>query len=998
MVEKNNTFLDSISFSSDSWRDITNNEWRKIKEDKNKLLSSINNVEKKEIFLSKISEIDNFFANNENNIYKTSENELSVLKEILITENEKISFENISYRFFVNSRSLDTYNVLCNEIWLDLRNIFNWYDKYITKNLSKVDSKIRNKIYKSIWIKVIKSLEKIYDIKNEHPNNFKDYRWVMNEAVQDELDFVNDILLPSAVIYQNKDSVNWSIYDKDAKLEELEEMFNAPVNEDWDFDEWLFSTQITFDNSIDYQANFLQLNWVENVIGVDILSDEDKKIEADVMIKYIAYVTTMLIPYAWALTSVPSDLIDVFSSAEWTIESMKLSWLIPEDFHMSKHWYDTVFWVAWLVWTAFWAQAVWKWWKFAKAFSRLYSLWLKWSEIKRRIRECELFLKNRKNIEIVETYSNWVLKIDNTESLLLKSDDELSKYFLSVIQKHPEIKEIDISSIKDKALKAKLNHIIWLNYPLLNISRLMPWQKVVDITFLWVKDLNDWISKEFVDLFNDKFKDYILINFKCHVKEPKHWRLIRSDYKHITFSLPHEKNIFQVLFWWWGNRKDLIKEIFDSISEKELLDVMKHSSKKMTRNEIRKKLLDSFDFWVWVSRVPWKKWDIVSNKIKLESFYKTEISSRVKPKWDKIELTNYNFDTTKQFSINAFKIESEIIKKFEWQTYKYDWVDYSIVKKIPSWEEIINPYLLRCVRKNKNIWNTELYSMVEEYISNINNAFDFISPVIKSKKWDAFEDINKIAESLNKWKIHISSLEKNYKWTYTANALEAVSAWKEWMRVFVDIVDMWIMNLTDFRELAKKVVSWKITSNNIWELLDAWLSVTNKFQSFVKEIEKIPWAKVSLWGDEVFIFIEWKKIEEKSDIINKITHVLNNNQLRARVSYSFDKTVNKTFDKLDSLTKINKIIEKKIEEIIVWWNTLYRVPNNLTLDINPNIVWKKDWDYDKFLENIESSIDYVKLLDVIQSMKVKSLEIWWFDNVKIYLTKKSSNEYILSIK
>jgi hypothetical protein len=304
--------------------------------------------------------------------------------------------------------------------------------------------------------------------------------------------------------------------------------------------------------------------------------------------------------------------------------------------------------------------------------------------------------------------------------------------------------------------------------------------------------------------------------------------------------------------------------------------------------------------------------------------------------------------------------------------------------------------LLRYVRKWKNINNLELDLLVKSYLDNINNAFDFISPVINKDK--DFDNINKIWAEINSWKISKSSLEKNYKWTYTAKAIEAISEWKEWMRIFVDIVDMWIMNLRDFRSLAKKVALWKIKWDNITELLDAWLSVTKQFQDFVKEIEKIPWSKVSLWWDEVFIFIEWKTPKEIWDIIAKISENLDNNNLRWRVSYSFDKNSKWIFDSLDSLTKINKVVEKKIEEVIVWWKILYEVPNNLTLDINPKIIWNEEWDFDKFLKQMESSINFVKLLDVIQSKKVWEMKIWKFDDKIVSLKRNNSNEFILSIK
>lgn len=1017
------------------------------KDNTKKILSSISDSQFKSNFENDYSKLDSIFDKSKELLKDDTKLNLSNLKDnINYWKDIKLSISEIKDKFLISDNfDLRKSNEVLANIWLDLSNQFNWYDEYIKNNLSNLDKNILDKVYKSIWIKICNTTNLVLELYNNHKKDFKDYRWIINEKVQDELSFVNEKLLPSLAYYsKNKkqiDSYNnwfdrqdrhwklyalswWDFYLLESKLREIEEMISWDVNNNWDFIEWNFFQKISWVYTQDILdksdlGDKRLLSGIPNVDWVDILSDADKELEGDIMIKYLAFVWTMIIPYAWVVTSVPSDYRDAFSDVEWTIATMKSYWLVPEEYQMSKHWYDNVLWVIWLIWTGFWAQWISKSFKFTKVYIKLQKLWLSWEEISKRISSYSEIFKSKVinkwnsnvnhydfiEIKPIEKHywldkglsTEYSLKINNESALLWKTDEELNNYFLSLLKNNPSVKVIDISDVQDNILKYKLNHIIWLNYPLLNISRLNPWQNVVDITFLWVKDLNDLVSKEFVDLFNWKFKSAVELSFHSHVKEPKHWRLVRSNYKHVTFSLPHEKDPLNILFWDIKSKQEFLLKIFNSISDLEFESSMKNSSKKLSKEEIKSILFDKFDFGVWITRVPWEKWENIHMKQKLESFYKAEISSRVMTQSDNIKFIKYDFETTKNYSLDVFKYEKEVVEKYLGKFFIHDWVEYDIISKLPNWEKVINPYLLRYVRKWKDIWNAELNLLVNNYIDSINNAFDFISPVIKFDWHDSFTETSRIWESIKNWNLSLSVFQKNYKGTYTYKALEKISDWKEWMRVFVDIVDMGIMNLEDFRWLAKKVVNWDITWNNIEELLDAGLSVTKKFQYFIKEIEKIPWSKVSLGWDEVFIFFEWRTKSETDSILSSITEWLNNQSIRWRVAYSFESDNNKVFDNLDGLTKVNKILEKKIEELIVWWNMFSKIPNNITLDIDPKIIWNWEGDYERFLSLFESSVDFVKLLELINLDRVWVKKIWEFEDKVINLKKNWADEYILSI-
>lgn len=269
------------------------------------------------------------------------------------------------------------------KIWLNFWKLLFWYRKYINENLSWLDPKIINKIKKSIKIKVLNSANKVNEIIERAKSGNEDilsYRWIINEKIWDELSFINYELLPTAALYLKKDNIDFWYFDKWAKTEEMDEMFNSPIDKNWNFDEWFFSTQIVFDYEKWIDIPVLEKNKIPKVVWVDMLSEKDRDIEWNIMLKYIAFVSTMLLPVAWAITSVPSDIVDMLGSDEWVLNSMKITWLLTDEennYKMNKNWFDPVFWAAWLVWTAFWAQWLFKWWKFAIALTKLERLWFK---------------------------------------------------------------------------------------------------------------------------------------------------------------------------------------------------------------------------------------------------------------------------------------------------------------------------------------------------------------------------------------------------------------------------------------------------------------------------------------------------------------------------------------------------------------------------------------------------------------------------------------------
>jgi len=687
--------------------------------------------------------------------------------------------------FKFNNNEKKQLNNLKNKLdfyWLNIEQQLLWYNKYITKNLSKLHPNIQNKIKKSIKLKILWLNSKLWDLisNNKDINN----KWIINETIQNELHFVNDILLPSAVIYQNKDSVNWSIYDKDAKLEELEEMFNAPVNEDWDFDEWLFSTQITFDNSINYQANFLQLNWVEKIKWIDLLSEKDKKIEWDVMIKYLAFVWTMLIPYAWAATSVPSDFKDLFTSEEWVLDTMKdyhiLSWE-ELNYKMDKHWFDTIFWFVWLVWTAFWAQAVSKWWKFTKVITKLERLWFTTETIFKEIKKYQDIFK-AKLFEWKEITKKWTKKvfewINKTKEVLKNSELVRSLIWLSKKAK----------SQKD------INHI---KKSLLDLLDSIPVTK----------------SKELVETMFPEIRNVLNSNFPWIVFDWE-WKARMTDREFIK--------------WWIENPVTIFDSHLPIERQMEIyLKLMKDlpEANKLKNSDLLKQEAEQLKNWEKTAENMWyiEAWTIdrlETIKKSLSTFRKLMTRNRTNPSKE-LEKQIKQWEKENDYSQIQTEIKTLTDKVNIWRT---EYVKNNILNDI-QWDDVSTFFTEKVFKKS----DTE---KINEYKKSLDKKW------IKYSVKEDWEKIQVIVES-ERYSFWIWKLLCAYK---------EDSGWKWcrycWLSALNKIA--WEWAIPELQKQA--IIKWldKVAANpriNIVELLNDW-SYFNKTE-FPEELQKLVMQKIA---------------------------------------------------------------------------------------------------------------------------------------------------------
>ena len=571
-------------------------------------------------------------------------------------------------------------------------------------------------------------------------------------------------------------------------------------------------------------------------------------------------------------------------------------------------------------------------------------------------------------------------KWDEFELTLLHFINNLRKSWAS-------FDKLDLTDMYSKDVNKELSQIIWLNYPSYRIWRLLPWEKVVNIYFKWIKDLNDNISKEFTDLFIWKLKDIVIGDFKLSLKNINlNWRLIRSNYKHITFSFDSSENINDLVFQYYRDIDKLLKMVFNNISDDELLS----TSKWLSKEEVMSLVIKYFSFSTW-------KWivDQSINNSKIIAFYDAEMSSR-ENKHDKsksfVEEEN-NLQRIKDYAYKIKMTKRLIFNLYDKEVFIIDWNEHDVFIIDENWNKEINRLLYRKVRKWKEVLPRKLENLVQNYLNYLNNWFDFISPSLNSTlDRNVIDDIN---ETIKTGILYTKYIEKNYKWTYTKNALECITYWKQWLNIFIDIIDMWILNLLDFESIAERIEKMSNKDDIYDELLQAWNSVTKLLIDFVESIQKkYDNLEVAIWGDEIFIFAEWENIEK--DVITYISDSLIKKWLKWRLSLSYnhnehhkDDKSNKVFDKLDNYTSINKIFEIYISKIIdsSLFKSDYEFPANSILVISEENRSYIDDNYQNILNNLKSNIIKKNVIEFIKE-DLDRVIVAEFDGLKIYFEKE----------
>ena len=241
----------------------------------------------------------------------------------------------------------------------------------------------------------------------------------------------------------------------------------------------------------------------------------------------------------------------------------------------------------------------------------------------------EKFSKNEKFLELLKNMS-W--KVPWVESLLFKlsktkESSKLSNEFVSRFSDEEIIKFItqnnknglDISELSGKNL-ARVNHIITNNFPLVEIQRLIPGEKLININISGIKQINDIAGQEFCDLVIAKFKTILKSQFaQSNDWLQRKWRIVKDDYKNLTF-VSNSIDPIQTIFWKTTSKQEIIDYILDSMNkdiEKNARNILKQAQKRweiivnspkefeklVSQKVTQTKLvvMKHFNFWVWES-------------------------------------------------------------------------------------------------------------------------------------------------------------------------------------------------------------------------------------------------------------------------------------------------------------------------------------------------------------------------------------------------------------
>lgn len=605
--------------------------------------------------------------------------------------------------------------------------------------------------------------------------------------------------------------------------------------------------------------------------------------------------------------------------------------------------------------------------------------------------------KNNTNYNFIYNKNTETIIIDNIENIDLLKQNDLEEIILDIIVKAKnnwiDVKKIDISKyIKKWNIKKEINWILSKNYPILTIHRFIDDSEIIMFRFLWIKDINDNVSKEFSDLFINEIKKYLEENFKKkNLKDSWKSRLVWSNYKNITFSTPKwDIKIDELLeLGRFKNINNFINFICGRLNKNNEIDEIIKISKISNKTEIIKILKKYFNIWEWNSLIE-------NNTIqwKIETHYKTTQNSKNNlafSKEDNINKQLHSFDKLKQLSQEINDIKKELLNSET--TFSCSWNNN--LEIILNWE--INPVLHKKIRLWKKIFykwklKNNAEELIKKYINLLNSWFSYFNPTLMEYKDKDIKVIekqwSKLNSSIQTWIIDTDSLVKNYKWFYSKLYIENVAKKNEWTKMFIDIMWNQLENMKEFIKAAKKVNNWKINSDNIQELLDICTPVTKKIIEPLKLlITKYPQLIISIIWDEVYIFIE-NKYEEKnniSKIINDINIFYNEKNLKIRTTYTKSNKIN--FENLDLLTWINKYFENKVEEVT--WISLNK---SLNVDISDEIkkelfqgknLEKNYKNLTSILDEIDFTSDEINLFFKNEIIRKISLEYWWLDIILV---------------
>lgn len=891
----------------------------------------------------------------------------------------------------------------------------NYLKTFHNINISALNTETKKKLWEEIQI----IFDELKGYKPSMSKNLKAIRenmsmWLenwKNETYYNSLIIWNKINTRFIILQEVLRIIEWKNLDeKDAKIKKV---FDIVSSQKWLNTKWFWINHLQWFMSSWYEE--LEKTYSDKLVNIENMS------EADLVI--LLRTLFSIIPVAWDVVWWKDDLqqanawVNADGSIQWFWENifLYLTWSL---------------WIT-VVWGKIWTLA--KWPKLTKVFFKMEQIIWKLENLP----NLEKLAKNENFMKLLEKMK-W--KIPSVDKLLIKlrtknewikvtntfisqlNDEE----FIQFLHKN-NIDSLNISQLSSKEL-TRLNHIITNNFPLVQIWRLIPGEKLVNINISWIKKINDIAWQEFCDEVLFKFKEILKSHFeKGNISQNHKWRVVKNDYKNITFVTNWEKPL-ELIFWKVKNKEEILKKVLVEMQENILKNAkniiseqakkweiiitsQKHFDQLVAKkvNDTKEVVLKNFDFWVWESIIPKNSDDIM----KLDTIRKAEISSRV---WLQKEtlITLKEFNKTELIESISIALEWEkvIIEKFKWQKFIFEWIQYNIVQN-NNGVLSLSTELLRYMRKYpEKIQPEELAIMTKNYINLINGVLDFISPL----KWELksnnseFLRAKSINDQIKTWIIDTSSLIESFKWWVTKTAFFEIIQKQFWTKIFIDIKDMWIDNLVDFNLRAKQILKlqedFKIGKIDIKTLeekqtklfLEAGKSVSDKFIEIQKRItKKYPDATISFWWDEIYLFIPENKLLWIEEIQSNLTNIFHSSNQKARIVIDAVKETTQSkenYSQLEKITKLNKIIEETIEKQLTkkWIKLDGNIPENTYIKMNDFVrqkIMSDNFNIDDFFKNIITKVEKQNLIG-IEKKDIFLWEIW--DWVKVTLTKIKNNQ------
>ena len=484
---------------------------------------------------------------------------------------------------------------------------------------------------------------------------------------------------------------------------------------------------------------------------------------------------------------------------------------------------------------------------------------------------------------------------------------------------------------KDKLLeneKQSLLKELAKNYPAFEMyDNLGIWDNFLVTIFTWVKFLNDNYSQVFVDNILYKFKLLLENELNKDLNKEEKSIVIWDDYKNLVMK---NNSI---------DEKEL-NEIIDALSGK-LYEIYEEEFENFNKNLAQKNKKTKINSENFPLAFKTKKW-----KIKKIEWFWTESciqysiwKTRMDLEWEtnKIERKEILNNSNNELDEKIGNINENNFKKYsktnsEWVIeYSTEWGDYiekfivdqniqstNKIKIIDEKTWFYSKEIITKVRKNEIPEEFGLYKKVKKVINFLISNFEFIFP-----QWNCvgnIEDYKQIKNSIKNW----TDLEKideylntYYKWFLPNYRFDKITNNKEGQMYFIDIKEMWSINIIWFFEEYEKVINWEISYEKA--ILNSWLKMTNVFKNLLKNIEKeLEWKEfyITTGWDEIKLFIENDFDHKKT--CEMIQTQLDEDWVECRITTrkkEKKENINELNDELDEKTEMSKEIEKFLQQI-----------------------------------------------------------------------------------